>query len=43
MMEIQIQKGIFSFENNLKYLDPSYKMDLDLLDCFERKTSSYKL
>ena len=26
----------FSFQNNPKYLDPSYKMDLDLLDCLGR-------
>ena len=26
----------FSFQNNPKNLDPSYKMDLDLLDCFGR-------
>ena len=25
---------IFSFQNNPKDLDPSYKMDLDLCDCF---------
>ena len=25
---------VFSFQDNLKYLDPSYKMDLDLWDCF---------
>ena len=27
---------LFSFQNNPKYLDPSYKMDLDLQDCFGR-------
>ena len=42
-MVVQIQKGIFSFENNLKDLDPFYKMDLDLMDRFERKALSYKL
>ena len=26
----------FSFQNNPKDLDPSYKMDLDLLDCLGR-------
>ena len=26
----------FSFPNNPKDLDPSYKMDLDLLDCLGR-------
>ena len=26
--------GSFSFQNNPKNLDPSYKMDLDLWDCF---------
>ena len=26
----------FPFQNNLKNLDPSYKMDLDLLDCLGR-------
>ena len=26
----------FSFQNNPKYLDPSCKMDLDLLDCLGR-------
>ena len=25
--------GFFSFQNNAKNLDPSYKMDLDLSDC----------
>ena len=28
--------GLFSFQNNPKDLDPSYKMDLDLSDCFGR-------
>ena len=27
---------IFSFQNNPKNLDPSYKTDLDLLDCLGR-------
>ena len=27
---------LFSFQNNPKDLDPSYKMDLDLWDCFGR-------
>ena len=26
----------FSFQNNTKNLDPSYKMDLDLWDCLGR-------
>ena len=26
----------FSFQNNLKNLDPSFKTDLDLWDCFRR-------
>ena len=26
----------FSFQNNPKDLDPSYKMDLDVLNCFGR-------
>ena len=26
----------FLFQNNPKDLDPSYKLDLDLLDCFGR-------
>ena len=25
-------------KNNLKYVDPSYKMDLDIRDCSRRKT-----
>ena len=29
---------VLPVQNNLKDLDPSYKMDLDLLDCFGRKT-----
>ena len=33
---------ILPFPNNPKDLDPSYKMDLDLCDCFGRKkTLSY--
>ena len=31
-------KEIFSFEINFKDLDPFYKMDLDLMDSFKRKT-----
>ena len=27
---------LFSFQNNPKDLNPSYKMDLDLYDCFGR-------
>ena len=32
------EMGCFSSQNNPKYLDPSYKMDLDFWDCFERET-----
>ena len=28
--------SVFSFQNNPKDLDPSYKMDLDLWDCLGR-------
>ena len=28
---------VLPFLNNPKYLDPSYKMDLDIWDCFGRK------
>ena len=28
---------VLPFQNNLKDLDPSYKTDLDLWDCFGRK------
>ena len=28
--------GVFSFQNNPKDLNPSCKMDLDLLDCLGR-------
>ena len=31
-----IRQGFFSFQNNPKDLDPSYKMDLDLSDCLGR-------
>ena len=31
-----IRWSFFSFQNNLKNLDPSYKMDLDLWDCLGR-------
>ena len=31
-----IRQELFSFQNNPKYLDPSYKMDLDLGDCLGR-------
>ena len=34
---------VLPFLNNLKDLDPSYKMDLDFWDCFGRgKPPSYK-
>ena len=36
-------KEIFSFEINLKDLDPFYKIDLDLMDCFKRKTLYFRL
>ena len=32
----RIYDGFFSFQNNPKDLDPSYKTDLDLWDCFGR-------
>ena len=31
-----VYKTVFSFQNNPKNLDPSYKMDLDLWDCLGR-------
>ena len=31
---------VLPFLNNLKNLDPSYKMDLDFWDCFGRKNHS---
>ena len=31
---------LFSFRNNPKTLDPSYKMDLDIWDCLGRVNSS---
>ena len=31
----------FSFQNNPKNLDPSYKMDLDLWDCLGRLKLDY--
>ena len=31
-----IRRSFFSFQNNPKNLDPSYKMDLDLWDCLGR-------
>ena len=33
---LQLQDEFFSFQNNPKNLDPSYKMDLDLQDCLRR-------
>ena len=30
-------KTVYPFQNNSKDLDPSYKTDLDLWDCFGRK------
>ena len=31
-----IRESFFSFQNNQINIDPSYKMDLDLLDCLGR-------
>ena len=36
MISSVIRQNYFSFQNNRKNLDPSYKMDLDLLDCLGR-------
>ena len=33
---LRLKEGVFSFQNNPPNLDPSYKMDLDLLDCLGR-------
>ena len=33
---LQLYDRIFTFLNNPKNLDPSYKMDLDLWDCLGR-------
>ena len=33
---LEYKMELFSFQNNPKDLDPSYKMDLDLWDCFGR-------
>ena len=33
--EFGYKTGLFSFQNNHKYLDLSNKMDLDFWDCFE--------
>ena len=33
--------GLFSFQNNSKNLDLSYKTDLDIWDCLERVNSYY--
>ena len=33
--------GVFPFQNNYKDLDPSYKMDLDLWDCFEKEKNLF--
>ena len=32
----------FPFKNNPKYLDPSYKTDLHIWDCFRRKKTNLK-
>ena len=32
----------FPFQNNPKYLDPSYKMDLDIWDCFGKGKTDHK-
>ena len=34
-----IRRRIFSLPKQPKDLDPSYKTDLDFLDCFRRQTS----
>ena len=31
-----VTNGVFSFQNNPKNIDPSYKTDLDLWDCLGR-------
>ena len=36
---LQLKDGDFSFLNNPNDLDPYYKTDLDILDCFERKNN----
>ena len=36
LRNLAIIRGL-TFLNNPKYLDPSYKMDLDFWDCFGRK------
>ena len=33
---LRLQDIVYSFQNNRKNLDPSYKMDLDLCDCLGR-------
>ena len=34
-ISLAIRQVVFFFQNNPKYLDLSYKTDLDFLDCFE--------
>ena len=36
-----IRRSFLSFQNDPKNLDPSYKMDLDLWECFGRENSCY--
>ena len=33
---LRLKDRLFSFQNNPKHLDPSYKMDLDHWDCLRR-------
>ena len=35
-ISLVISRSFFPFQNNPKYLDPPYKMDLDLWDCLGR-------
>ena len=32
-LSLVLRQSVFSFQNNPKNLDPSYKTDLDLRDC----------
>ena len=40
-ISLVIRLDFFPFQNHLKDLDPSCKMDLDLQDCFGRETPFY--
>ena len=35
-ISVDIRQSFFSFQNNSKNLDPSYKMNLDFWDCLGR-------